>query len=162
MKTKDLKERLRLSWIKPEIFNAQKVEVRLSFLSSMKKLSQCTNRVVQFYQTWNLIYENDYDEVKSRNHYGIFCFVSWVSFMEFWPQLCFWNLKKEASFLIARLAWSDPRNSFFSQCQWEYSCAIYSILVYFVMFSFRVLTCLRIVSIHIILILNKFRHVWES
>ena len=30
------------------------------------------------------------------------------------------------------------------------------------MFSFRVLTCLRIISIPIMLILNKFRHVWES
>ena len=39
------------------------------------------------------------------------------------------------------------------------SSAICSNLVYFIMFSFRVLTCLRIVSIHIILILNKFRHV---
>jgi len=37
--------------------------------------------------------------------------------------------------------------------------AIYSILVYFTMFSFQVLTCSRIVSIRIILILNKFRHV---
>ena len=37
--------------------------------------------------------------------------------------------------------------------------AIYSILAYFTMFSFRVLTCSRIVSIRIILILNKFRQV---
>ena len=35
------------------------------------------------------------------------------------------------------------------------------ILEYFVMFWFQVLTCLRIVSIHIILILNKLSHVWE-
>jgi hypothetical protein len=40
--------------------------------------------------------------------------------------------------------------------------AIHSILAYFTMFSFRVLTCLRIVSIRIILILNKFKHAWES
>ena len=39
------------------------------------------------------------------------------------------------------------------------SCSIYSILVYFIMFSFQVLTCLRIVSIRIILNLNKFRQV---
>ena len=38
--------------------------------------------------------------------------------------------------------------------------SIYSILVYFIIFSFQVLTCLRIVSIHIILNLNKFRQVW--
>ena len=37
--------------------------------------------------------------------------------------------------------------------------SIYSILVYFIMFSFQVLTCLRIVSIRIILNLNKFRQV---
>ena len=37
--------------------------------------------------------------------------------------------------------------------------SIYSILVYFIMFLFQVLTCLRIVSIRIILNLNKFRHV---
>ena len=38
--------------------------------------------------------------------------------------------------------------------------SIYSILAYFTMFSFRVLTCSKIVSIHIILNLNKFRQVW--
>ena len=68
---------------------------------------------------------------------------------------------KRNMFLIARLARSDPRNNFVVSVS-DISCAIYSILVYFVMFSFRVLTCLRIVSIRIILILNKFRHVWES
>ena len=60
-------------------------------------------------------------------------------------------------FLIARLARSDPRNSFSSVT--NFSRAIYSILVYFVMFSFQAWTCLRIVSIRIILNLNKFRHV---
>ena len=65
-------------------------------------------------------------------------------------------------FLIARLARSDPRNSFvvFFFFFSALPCAICSILVYyFVMFSFWVLTCLRIVSIRIILNLNKFRHV---
>ena len=38
--------------------------------------------------------------------------------------------------------------------------AFSKILEYFIMFSFRVLTCLKIVSIHIILNLNKFRQVW--
>ena len=57
--------------------------------------------------------------------------------------------------LIARLARSDPRNRFSVGTL----LSIYSILVYFIMFSFQVLTCLRIVSIRIILNLNKFRHV---
>ena len=61
-------------------------------------------------------------------------------------------------FLIARLARSDPRNHF--SVQKKTCCSIYSILAYFTMFSFRVLTCLKIVSIHIILNLNKFRQVW--
>ena len=61
------------------------------------------------------------------------------------------------SFLIARLARSDPRNHF--SVQKKMFCSIYSILVYFIMFSFQVLTCLRIVSIRIILNLNKFRQV---
>ena len=63
----------------------------------------------------------------------------------------------EVVFLIARMARSNPRNSFVVSGK-KILCAIYSILVYFVMFSFQVLTCLRIVSIRIILILNKFRH----
>ena len=54
------------------------------------------------------------------------------------------------------------KESFFSVKKTQLSSAIYSILVFSVMFSFQVLTCLRIVSIHIILILNKFRHAWES
>ena len=61
----------------------------------------------------------------------------------------------EIKFLIARLARSDPRNRFSVGTV----LSIYSILVYFIMFSFQVLTCLRIVSIRIILNLNKFRHV---
>ena len=61
------------------------------------------------------------------------------------------------NFLIARLARSDPRNHF-SVKNKKLPRAIYSILVYFTMFSFPVLTCSRIVSIHIILILNKLRH----
>ena len=74
-----------------------------------------------------------------------------------------WTLSSTATeFLIARLARSDPRNRFSVLKKKKTCCAIYSILVYFTMFSFRVLTCLRIVSIRIILILNKFRHVWES
>ena len=64
--------------------------------------------------------------------------------------------EKTPRFLIARLARSDPRNHFSVQ---KKLCAIYSILVYFIMFSFQVLTCLRIVSIRIILNLNKFRKV---
>ena len=78
--------------------------------------------------------------------------------------LCFYQLWK---FLIARLARSDPRNSFLACWPFAFfvdllpfSCAIYSILVYFIMFWFQVLTCLRIVSIPIILNLNKFRQVW--
>ena len=63
------------------------------------------------------------------------------------------------TFLIARLARSDPRNRF---SVLKTLSSIYSIFVHFTMFSFRVLTCSRIVSIRIILILNKFRHVWES
>ena len=86
-------------------------------------------------------------------------------------------------FLIARLArlvQSDPRNHF--SVQKKNHRAIYSILVYFTMFSFHlnsyqywiwtslemfqhVQTCLRItwiVTIHIMLNLNKFRQVWES
>ena len=46
------------------------------------------------------------------------------------------------------------------QCKKKMFCSIYSILAYFTMFSFRVLTFLKIVSIHIILNLNKFRQVW--
>ena len=64
-------------------------------------------------------------------------------------------LKVERLFLIARLARSDPRNHFSVGTY----VSIYSILVYFIMFSFQVLTCLRIVSIRIILNLNKFRQV---
>ena len=48
------------------------------------------------------------------------------------------------SFLIARLARSDPRNHF-SVVKKKLFVSIYSILAYFTMFSFRVLTCLRIV-----------------
>ena len=76
--------------------------------------------------------------------------------------------------MIARLARSDPRNHF--SVQKKNHRAIYSILVYYTMFSFHlnsyqywiwtsldmfqhVQTCLRIISIHIRLILNKFRHV---
>ena len=46
------------------------------------------------------------------------------------------------------------------QCKKKMFCSTYSILVYFIMFPFQVLTCLRIVSIRIILNLNKFKHVW--
>ena len=46
------------------------------------------------------------------------------------------------------------------QCKKKMFCSIYSILVYFIMFLFQVLTCLKIVSIHIILNPNKFRQVW--
>ena len=75
-------------------------------------------------------------------------------------QICLqllWRILVVRLFLIARLARSDPRNHFSVGKSFVF---IYSILVYFVMFSFQVLTCLRIVSIRIILNLNKFRQVW--
>ena len=93
----------------------------------------------------------------------------WV-FVVFWAELSVPNLALWVSplsmisvilFLIARLARSDPRNHFSVLNKKKLPRAIYSILVYFTMFSFPVLTCSRIVSIRIIfMILNKFRHVW--
>ena len=67
--------------------------------------------------------------------------------------------RDSSCFLIARLARSDPRNRFSVLKNKKLPRAIYSILAYFTMFSFQVLTCSRIVSIHIILNLNKFRQV---
>ena len=74
-----------------------------------------------------------------------FSIFAWYSFMIFDRSTCS-KRSKESLF-----SWKKKTLS-----------SIYSILVYFTMFSFRVLTFLKNVSIHIILNLNKFRHVWES
>ena len=73
----------------------------------------------------------------------------------------FSNLVRNQSLVFDRSTCSKrSKESLFSKKN-KLPRAIYSILVNFTMFSFPVLTCSRIVSIHIIfMILNKFRHVW--
>ena len=66
--------------------------------------------------------------------------------------------------LVARLAWSYPRNNSFSAC-WSFAFLISSLDIFkncinsYHIDSEQIYTCLRIIWIVTLLILNKFRHV---
>ena len=89
--------------------------------------------------------------------YRYYCHILW--------QYRFWSFQagctKLERFLIARLARSDPRNSF-SAC-WPFAFSLCHLLKFWSIsscFDFKSRHVFkRILSIHIILILNKFRHV---
>ena len=93
-------------------------------------------------QLWFFLPRLDWTNNKAESYASLFSLDVWLIFFD-------------------RLTCSKQfKESFFSVKKTQLSSAIYSILVYFIMFSFQVLTCLRIVSIRIILNLNKFRQVW--